>query len=84
MRLGDVERDKRDARVQMLDADSRYWLALGELFDTFLARTASAPLEDLAQVRTHWQQASRQAAERALHRALTSLATDARTRQALA
>lgn len=82
-RLGDVERAERDALVQMLDTDTRYWLALGELFDHYLARLATTPIAELPQVRTDWQRDIRIAAERALHHALSSLATNARTWQAL-
>ena len=83
-RLGDVERAERDALVRMLDTDSRYWLALGQQFDQFLARLATAPVEELDQVRADWQSVIRRAAERALHSALSSIAQNARTWQALA
>ena len=79
-----VENNECDAFVQMLDTDSRYWLTLGGLFDTYLARIATVPLDELAQVRTDWQRAIRLAAKRALYDALISLATTASTRQALA
>jgi CRISPR system Cascade subunit CasA len=84
IRLGDVERAEREAFVQMLDTGSRYWLILGEQFDFYLGRIATTPLEDLPQIRTDWQRFIRRAAERALNNALTTLATNARTRQALA
>lgn len=83
-RLGDVERAERDAFVQMLNPETHYWRALGEQFDQYLARLATIPLDDLDQVRPAWQEFIRQAAERALRGALSSLATDARTWQALA
>lgn len=83
-RLGDVERAERDALVQMLDTDSRYWLALGELFDDYLVRIATVPLTELAQVRSAWQQAIRRVAAQVLRDSLSSLAADARTWQALA
>lgn len=83
-RLGDVERAECAALVQMLDTESRYWLALGEVFDDYLARLASTAPDKLEGVEADWQHDIREAAEQALRRALTSLATDARTRQALA
>lgn len=83
-RLGDVERADRDALVQMLAAETRYWLALGEEFDGYLGRLATTPIDDLDQMRTDWQNLIRKAAEQALHEALSSLAVDARTWQALA
>ena len=83
-RLGDVERAERDAFVQMLNPEARYWHALSEQFDHYLARLATTPLDSLAQVRPAWQDFIRKTAERALHEALNSLATDARTWQALA
>jgi CRISPR system Cascade subunit CasA len=84
VRLGDVERAERDALVQMLGTEPRYWLAVGELFDDYLVRLATSPLNQLDQVRKEWQRAIRRAAEQALYQALNSLALDARTRQALA
>lgn len=83
-RLGDLERAERDAFVQMLDPTTRYWLALGERFDHYLARVATAPVDSLDQVRAEWQDFIRRAAAQALSDALGSLATDARTWQALA
>ena len=84
VRLGDVERAERDALVQMLDTSTRYWLALGELFDGYLARLATAPLAELPQVRAAWQNDIRRVAERALQSAINSLVANARTWQALA
>lgn len=83
-RLGDVERAECDAFVQMLDAEARYWLALGEQFDHYLGRIATTPLADLDQVRPAWQNFIYSSAKRALHDAINSLATNARTWQALA
>lgn len=84
VRLGDVERADRDAFVQMLDTDSRYWLMLGHQFDSHLARIATFPTDELADVIQAWQKSVRQAAQTTLADALTSLAQDARTWQALA
>ena len=79
-----MERAERDALVQMLDTSTRYWLALGELFDGYLARLATTPLAELPQVRAAWQNDIRRAAERALQSAINSLVANARTWQALA
>ncbi|CCH51596.1 hypothetical protein BN8_00529 [Fibrisoma limi BUZ 3] len=84
VRLGDVERADRDAFVQMLDTDSRYWLLLGSRFDGYLTRIATSPIEELSNVRADWQKFIWKAAYTALNDALRSLAQDARTYQALA
>lgn len=83
-RLGDVERGDVDALVQTLSPEARYWPVLGERFDRFLERIATEPVDRLEQVATDWQQVIRRAARAALHLALTPLALDARTFQALA
>jgi len=83
-RLGDIERADCDAFMQMLGTDSRYWLTLGSQFDSYLARIATHPIEELANVRTDWQKFIWKAAQTALNDALHSLAQNARTWQALA
>ncbi len=84
VRLGDVERADRDSFVQSLDADSRYWTKLGGQFNTYLARIAMLPVDELASVQKDWQIFIRRVAQTALAEALQSLAQDARTWQALA
>lgn len=86
IRLGDVERADRDAFVQMIDAESRYWLALGSVFDTFLGQVATLSVEgeELPNLQHRWQTTLRQTAQKALHQALESFQQDARTLQAQA
>lgn len=85
-RLGDVERADRDAFVQMIDAESRYWLALGSQFDQFLTQIATLPTDtdDLFDLQKRWQQTIKKTAADALRSALKPLAQDARTWRALA
>lgn len=85
VRLGDVERGERDQFAQMIDAESRYWLRLGSVFDGYLHEVATLPVEDesLPNLLRRWQDTLRQTANEALHSALESLALDARTWQAL-
>ena len=86
VRLGDVERADRDAFVQMIDAESRYWLAIGSVFDTFLGQVATLPVEgeELLNLQHRWQKTLRQTAQRVLHQALESFQQDARSLQAQA
>ncbi|WP_019991491.1 type I-E CRISPR-associated protein Cse1/CasA [Rudanella lutea] len=86
VRLGDIERADRDAFVLMIDAESRYWLGVGSMFDTFLGKVATLPVEgeELLILQHRWQQTLHQTAQRALHQSLESFQQDARTLQALA
>lgn len=66
VRLSDVERGDRDAYVQALATDSRYWPALGQHFNRFLAEVATVSVENLDTVRQAWQGFARDTAENAL------------------
>ncbi len=67
IRLSDVERGERDAFVQALDTDARYWPVLGQQFDRILARIATVPTDDLGAVRKEWQTMIKKVAKAALH-----------------
>ncbi len=64
--LSDVGRGDRDAFVQALATDSRYWPALGRQFNRFLADAATVPINDLHTVRQAWRQFARETATDAL------------------
>ncbi|WP_338874727.1 type I-E CRISPR-associated protein Cse1/CasA [Spirosoma sp. SC4-14] len=85
-RLQRAEQSDRDAFVQMIDAESRYWLALGSVFDTFLGQVATLSVEgeELQNLQHRWQTTLRQTAQKALRQALESFQQDARTLQAQA
>ncbi len=66
VRLSDVERGDRDAFVQALDTDGRYWPILGHQFNPFLAQVATVPINDLGEVRERWRAFVRETAHNAL------------------
>ena len=66
VRLSDVERGDRDAYVQALATDSRYWPALRQQFNRFLADVATVPVDELNTVRQAWQLFARDTAKDAL------------------
>lgn len=84
IRLSDVERGERDAFVQALDTDARYWPVLGQQFDRFLARIATVCPDDLGAVRKDWQKMIRQTAKNALHGVLDHYKPNDSAWQALA
>lgn len=67
VRLSDVERGERDAFVQALDTDARYWPVLGQKFDQFLSQIATVHPDELGGVRKNWQKMIRKTAQEALH-----------------
>lgn len=84
-KMGDVERADRDQYARMLDTESRYWVALGSVFDTYLTGVATLPTtnDSLPNLLRRWQDTLRRTARGALHGALESLAQDCQTWQAL-
>jgi CRISPR system Cascade subunit CasA len=66
VRLSDVERGDMDAFVQALATDSRYWPALGQQFNRFLAEVATVPVDDLDAVRQTWQRFAHDTSQNAL------------------
>ena len=71
-RLSDVERSDRDAFVQALATESRYWPALGQQFNRFIADVATVPVDELNTVNQAWQRFARETARDALNGVLAN------------